>query len=140
MRPALIIISTALALFAVSLPASMAKADTPLDAESFERYTTGQTLTFTHDGVPYGAEQYLPGRRVIWAFMGEECEEGVWYPRGDMICFEYDTYYIEQCWHFYRSDDGLRAVFQGPDGPSTELYEAHRSTTPLMCEGPEVGV
>lgn len=140
MRPALIAAVMTLAWLAASLPAGMAQADTPLDAESFESYTTGQTLTFTHDGVPYGAEQYLPGRRVIWAFAGEECEEGVWYPRGDMICFAYETYGIEQCWNFYRTEDGLRAVFQGPDGPSTELYEAYRSATPLMCEGPEVGV
>lgn len=115
-------------------------AETPMDAESFERYTTGHTLTFSHEGMPYGTEQYLPGRRVIWAFMGEDCEEGRWYPRGEMICFEYDTYHIEQCWHFYRSERGLRAVFQGPDGPATELYEAERSTAPLLCEGPDVGV
>lgn len=134
------------ALFAITLPAAMLAggatlhADTPLDAESFERYTSGYTLTFTFEGAPYGMEQYLPGRRVIWAFWGAECEEGIWYPRDDMICFSYEAMPEEQCWHFHSTERGLRAIFQGPNGPSTELYEAERSTAPLLCEGPDVGV
>ena len=140
MRPAPSLLRTTPFLALFLLAGLGAQAETPMDAESFERYTTGHTLTFTHEGVPYGAEQYLAGRRVIWAFRGEDCEEGVWYPRDDMICFEYDLNYVEQCWHFFRGETGLRAIFQGPDGPSTELYEAQRSAEPLLCEGPEVGV
>ncbi|MFN3955496.1 MAG: hypothetical protein ACK4LQ_13670 [Pararhodobacter sp.] len=119
---------------------------TPLNAEermsgeAFERYTTGRTLSFSFNGVPYGIEQYLPGRRVLWAFVGDTCQEGIWYERESMICFLYDYSPDEQCWSFYRSESGLRAVFEGPDGPSTELYEVERSSQPLTCEGPGVGV
>ncbi|MCC6000815.1 MAG: hypothetical protein JJU19_08130 [Pararhodobacter sp.] len=115
-------------------------AETPMDGAAFERYTTGRTLSFNAGGVPYGIEQYLPGRRVLWAFIGQECQEGIWYERGDMICFAYEDYPEDQCWHFFETDRGLRAVFQGPDGPSTELVEVEQSSVPLICEGPGVGV
>jgi hypothetical protein len=61
-----------------------------MSAAEFEDYTTGQTLTFSFMGVPYGVEQYLPGRRVIWAFIGEDCHEGRWYEDAGNICFVYD--------------------------------------------------
>ncbi|MCC5971833.1 MAG: hypothetical protein JJU15_17980 [Pararhodobacter sp.] len=115
-------------------------AEERMDGDSFEAYTTGRTLSFSIEGVPYGVEQYLPGRRVLWAFLGEDCQEGTWYERDSMICFVYDANPAEQCWSFYRSETGLRAVFEGPDGPGTELYEVEQSSRPLTCEGPGVGV
>ena len=47
----------------------------PLSAEAFEAYTTGKTLTYATRGAstPYGVEEYLPGRRVVWSFVGGEC-------------------------------------------------------------------
>ena len=133
--------ATPACLFALAcLTAAPLAAEVQLNAESFERYTTGRTLSFSFDGVPFGIEQYLPGRRVLWAFLGNECQEGVWYEREGMICFIYDTNPDEQCWHFYRGEAGLRATFVGPDGPGTELYEVERSTKPLTCEAPGLGV
>lgn len=127
----------ALALILAALPAF---AEDPMSAEEFEAYTTGQTLTFSFMGVPYGTEQYLPGRRVIWAFMDDDCQEGVWYEDAGNICFVYDHSPVgPQCWSFWRTEDGLRAIFQG-EGASTELYEVERSSRPLVCEGPDVGV
>ena len=132
---------SALAAVVLSLGSGVAAlAETPMDGAAFERYTTGRTLSFNAGGVPYGIEQYLPGRRVLWAFIGQECQEGIWYERGDMICFAYDDYPEDQCWHFFETERGLRAVFQGPDGPSTELVEVEQSSVPLICEGPGVGV
>lgn len=122
------------------LAASPAAADGRMSAAEFEAYTTGYTLTFSFLGVPYGAEQYLPGRRVIWAFIGDECRWGRWYEEAGNICFVYDDAPDDpQCWGFWQTEDGLRAVFAG-DGAHTELYEAERSRTPLVCEGLEVGV
>ncbi len=122
------------------LAAAAALADDRMTAEEFEDYTTGQTLTFSFHGVPYGVEQYLPGRRVIWAFMGDSCQEGSWYEADGNICFVYDHAPVEpQCWSFWRTEDGLRALFAG-EGSTTELYEVQRSRTPLICEGPDVGV
>lgn len=85
------LIRSVVAAVALSFAASAAAmAETPMDGAAFERYTEGRTLSFNAGGVPYGIEQYLPGRRVLWAFVGQECQEGVWYERGDMICFAYD--------------------------------------------------
>lgn len=127
-------------LFALPFTAPPLAAKEPMDAGQFEDYTTGRTLSFSAEGVPYGIEQYLPGRRVLWAFLGDTCQEGTWYERGGMICFVYDHNPVEQCWSFYRTETGLRAIFQGPDGPGTELYEVERSTRPLSCAAPGVGV
>jgi hypothetical protein len=111
-----------------------------MSAAEFEEYTTGHTLTFSFQGVPYGAEQYLPGRRVIWAFTGDDCREGQWYEEAGNICFVYDDLPLDpQCWSFWRTDEGLRALFMG-EGARTELYEAERSRRPLLCEAPSVGV
>lgn len=127
------------ALFALAF-ALPALADTPLNADEFEAHVEGRTLTFHFEGQPYGVEQYLPQRRVLWAFIGDECQEGVWYQRQDMICFAYDVNPDEQCWHFYRTPTGLRGVFVGADGPGTELYEVMNSTASLSCKAPGVGV
>jgi len=117
-----------------------AMAETPMTAQEFEDYTTGRTLTFSFMGVPYGVEQYLPGRRVLWSFIDEECQDGIWYEEAGNICFLYDHAPGDpQCWTFFRHDDGLRAIFAG-EGSTTELYEVERSRRPLICEGPEVGV
>ena len=124
---------------AFALPTA-AQSPVPMTAEDFEAHVEGRTLTFHFLGQPYGVEQYLPGRRVLWAFIGDECQEGVWYPRADMICFAYDANPEEQCWHFYRTPGGLRGVFVGADGPGTELYEVENSAGPLNCRGPGVGV
>lgn len=137
MRHALLV--TALASASLFAPAPLS-AEERMSGEAFERYTTGRTLSFSFAGEPYGIEQYLPGRRVLWAFIGDTCQEGIWYEREGMICFVYDYNPEEQCWSFYRSETGLRAVFEGPDGPSTELYEVKRSDQPLTCEAPGVGV
>ena len=124
---------------ALALAATPAAAETPLSAQAFEDYTTGRTLTYSQDGRPFGIEEYLPGRRVRWSFLDGQCEDGIWYPVGEMICFAYETYPEDQCWTFYLRDGGLFARFMNDPG-STELYETGESSEPLMCLGPEVGV
>jgi hypothetical protein len=136
MRP--MFLSFAISLCVVALPAY---GETRLNGEAFDRYTQGRTLTFSFMGEPYGVEEYRPGRRVVWAFIGQECREGVWFEREGDICFIYDHAPDDlQCWAFYETGQGLLGVFQGPDGPSTELYEIENSAKPLQCPGPDVGV
>ena len=113
---------------------------TPMSAAEFEAYVTGRTLTFGQNGLPYGIEEFHPGRRTTWAFMGDECRKGRWFDRDTQICFVYDDAPgQEHCWIFWRGDEGLNARFIG-EGEQTELYEVQRSTRPLICPGPEVGV
>lgn len=111
----------------------------PMTGAEFDAYTLGQTLTFGVDGVPYGIEQYLPGRRVLWSFIGEDCREGSWFEAGPQICFVYDDEPQRQhCWTFYDTGNGLRARF-GNDPEGTELIEVLRSTAPMQCQGPMLG-
>ncbi|TQS73938.1 hypothetical protein ERN12_00630 [Rhodobacteraceae bacterium] len=114
-------------------------AATPLDAEGFAARTTGQTITYSAGGRPYGVEQYLPGRRVLWAFAEGACKEGKWFAKGEQICFDYRDENGLQCWKFYDTPAGLKAQFMdGSGGPP--LISLQESPEPLLCPGPEVGV
>ncbi|MBN2906865.1 MAG: hypothetical protein JXJ18_09180 [Rhodobacteraceae bacterium] len=124
-------------LVALALPAL---AEEPMTAAQFESYATGKTLFYAMRGQTYGAEQYLPGRQVIWTFLDGECAEGMWYEAGGQICFSYDHDPGDpQCWSFYRAPTGLMARFEN-DPEQTELIEVNQSPDPLICTGPEVGV
>ncbi len=105
----------------------------------FEAMVSGHTLTYSINGQVYGAEEYLDGRRVTWSYLNGDCAEGVWYPQGTQICFAYDGLPSPQCWQFYESDGQLSARFEN-DPLATELYELGRTTEPLVCLGPDVGV
>lgn len=123
------------------LAATPLRAAEPLDGAAFEARVTGQTLSFRVQGQSYGTEQYLPGRRVIWAFAGGPCREGVWFePEPGRICFAYDHDPGDlQCWAFFDDGGRLRARFEG-GLPQDDLIEAMRSPAPLACPGPDVGV
>lgn len=113
--------------------------DSPLSAAEFEAYTTGKTMTYAEGGAVFGTEQYLPGRRVRWAFTGDQCKIGHWYPEGDLICFVYEDTADPQCWKFWQDEAGLRARFND-DPAGTELSEVRQTDQPLACAGPDVGV
>lgn len=110
-----------------------------MTAEEFEAYTTGKTLFYGERGQPYGAEKYLPGRRVQWSFLDGDCKDGVWYPQDEAICFVYEDAPEPQCWTFQATPRGLVAEFLGEVGV-TELYEAQDVGQEMLCLGPEVGV
>ena len=127
---------TLLLLTTLALPAFAAE---PVAVAEFEAYATGKTLTYAVAGEVYGTEQYLPGRRVIWAFKGEDCKPGYWYEQGGQVCFVYDDHPAPQCWAFLRDDAGLRGKFNG-DPEGAELAVVQESTDPLICAGPDLGV
>lgn len=123
---------------AVCLPTTLL-AETPLDAAGFEAAVTGQTIEFVDEGRSYGTEQYLPGRRVIWAFDGGPCRKGVWSaPEPGQICFVYEHDTVPQCWAFFDEGGKLRARLSGA-GPGNDLLESRRSRAPLACPGPDIG-
>lgn len=113
--------------------------DTPLTADQFDALTQGKTIIYSQDGIPYGTEEYRPGRTVVWAFTDSECREGNWFPQDDQICFDYHDGTPLQCWTFFNTADGLMARFQGDD-ISTPLAALSQSDTPLNCPAPDVGV
>lgn len=121
------------------LAPGFAQAD--MSASEFEAYVAGRTLTYADRGVIYGIEQYMPNRRVRWAFIGDECHEGYWYEaNGGEICFVYENNpEAPQCWRFTETGEGLSARFMGGnDGPVH--YEAEQSKEPMTCLGPKIGV
>ncbi len=129
-----------LALFSTAFVHADNATQTPLTASQFEAYTTGKTLTYSRLGSePYGAEEYLPGRRVQWAFEGDSCKMGQWYEEAGQICFVYEDNPAPQCWSFFLRDGGLVAQFEN-DAASAPLYEIAQSDEPLFCPGPQVGV
>ena len=121
---------------AIPLPAL---AQSLMSADEFDAYTRGKTFYYGAAGAAYGAEEYLPDRRVRWSFLDGKCQEGYWYEEGTLICFVYENQPEPQCWSFTRSDAGLIARFEN-DPAQTELYEVEQSDEPLMCLGPDVGV
>lgn len=127
-----------LALAVAAAPVA-AGAETPMSVPEFEVYTTGKTLYYATDGYAYGIEEYFEGRRVRWSFLDGECQEGEWYPAGDMICFVYDGIGDPQCWTFYDRPGGLLARFEN-DPEETELVETKQTKDPLTCLGPKTGV
>lgn len=114
-------------------------ADAPLTADEFDAFATGKTLTYALGGEVYGAEQYLPGRQVLWAFKGEECRRGYWYDLAGEVCFVYEHDGTPQCWRFLQGAGGLRARFSG-DPAGAELAAVQESKEPLTCAGPDLGV
>ena len=132
-------------ILAMTLAATPVLAETvpvppPMTATEFEAYATGKTLTYGLGGEVYGIEQYLPGRRVLWAFKGDECRKGYWYEAGQDICFVYEKDPEgPQCWTFHRIDGGIRARFTGDPG-GADLSEVTQSSSPLICAGPGLGV
>lgn len=127
------------ALLATATFVAPAQAETPMTAAEFDAYVTGKTLTYSAGGEPYGIEQYLPGRQVMWAFVGDACMRGSWYARGEHICFEYGGAVGEQCWIFTKGESGLTGVFMG-DGAGTTLVEVEKSPQPMSCFEPLLGV
>lgn len=119
--------------------ATESSANAPVDAAEFEAYATGHTLTYTSNGMDFGTEQYLPGRQVLWVGTDGICQRGSWYPKGGDICFEYSDDPGTHCWAFSRTAGSLTAIYTSESGGPT-LSEAARSTTPLDCKGPFLGV
>lgn len=119
--------------------AAPALSDTAMSGAEFDAYSTGKTLYFATQGKPYGAEEYLDGRRVRWSFLDGKCTEGHWYESGSDICFVYENDPDPQCWQFFSSADGLIARFDNQPA-QTELYGVKQSDKPMLCFGPDVGV
>jgi len=115
------------------LLASPASAQETMNAEAFDAYVTGRTITFrTANNPSYGVERYLPGRRVIWSAFDGTCQYGVWFESKGDICFRYDGDPENKCWTIYDAPAGLRGVFTTrPD--TTVIYEVADREDPLIC-------
>ena len=117
----------------------LAANETPMTAAEFDAYVTGKTLTYSQFGTVFGTEEYLPDRRVRWAFTEDICQYGIWYEQAGDICFVYETDPDPHCWTFWKDGDKLKAL-SVTDAPGSELSEVAQTDQPLACAGPDVGV
>ncbi|MBI1416158.1 MAG: hypothetical protein GC146_02950 [Limimaricola sp.] len=107
-----------------------------MSAGAFEAYTTGRTITYAEQGATtYGREHYGPDRTVLWSDDGQTCTAGRWYPNGSRICFVYEDDPTPQCWIFFKTAKGLRALYQNHPGVGP-LLEVPGPDAPLACAGP----
>ena len=124
----------------LALLATAAAADGAMTPQAFEAASTGRTLHFTRAGQPFGAEQYLSGRRVLWRFADGSCQQGRWWDDGDRICFDYQNGDGPQCWRFHPRPGGFAAALVENGGETGFVLElAASDTAPLDCPGPDVG-
>lgn len=123
-----------------TLPAA-ALAEEAMSAKDFEALATGKTMTYARDGSIWGREQYLAGRRVIWAFEGEACKRGIWYEaEPGLICFVYDDDPDGlECWRFYLQD-GKLVAWSDATLTGMPLAVVEETAQPMACPGPDVGV
>jgi len=123
----------------LSLAALPGHAQQAMSPAAFEAYVTGKTITYERDGTPFGEEQYYPNRKVIWAFDGDTCTFGDWYPAGEYICFAYDGQSQDQCWQFWLTDRGrLAALVQGGT-PDSVLLGTRETEAHIQCPLPGLG-
>ncbi len=112
--------------------------DTPLTAKEFQAEVEGKTLSYSTDGIEYGAEIYYKNRRVLWSFLGDECFDGYWYASDSLICFAYESFAEDQCFYFYRRGGQLIARFWRQE-LNERTYAISPRSEPLICPGPKVG-
>ncbi|MDQ2091990.1 hypothetical protein [Marimonas arenosa] len=118
----------------------LAAAQDQLSAAEFEALTLGKTYYYSSNGRPYGAEEYLPDRKVRWSFLDGQCMDGYWWEDAGLICFAYeDRPDDHHCWSFRLQAGGLAARFEN-DPSGRELYEVEQSDKPMTCLGPKIGV
>jgi len=123
----------------LALLALPAQAETKMTASQFEAFTKNSTVFFDRHGAPFGAEQYLDDRRVIWSFLDGNCQRGHWFGAGEEICFVYEGQTDALCWHFF--DDGTRKTARVVgDDPVDDLLVTGQNKQVLACPGPSVGV
>ncbi len=123
----------------LALSGTTAGAEQKLNAKTFDAYTRGKTMHYASGAQPYGIEQYLPDRKVVWSFVGDVCQEGYWYPKNDEICFVYADPNNPQCWIFMLGAKGLSARVVG-NGSDTGLVAVRESKEPMPCAAPWNGV
>jgi hypothetical protein len=123
---------------ALLFAATPALAEPPMTAEEFDSRTLGRTMTWAEFGSVYGVEHYLPGRKVRWTVLGDDCKTGHWYQDGAAICFLYEDDIAPDCWEIATSGPDLVARYT-TNPPEVDPVIVSETTEPFACFGPEVG-
>lgn len=130
-------------LFLAVCLATPALAETPITAETFAAHVGTDTVHYTYNTGTRGTADYGPDGTLRWAFDGRPCIDGIWFARGDEICFAFTDGRLSACWHIFLDSSGLHGTATERGSGSTDpltIRETGRSAEPLACPAPEVGV
>jgi len=106
-----------------------------LGEDEIREFTAGRTFHYTMLGHSRGEEQHFSDGRVTWRLPEGTCMHGVWYARGEMLCYYYGAFRYG-CWNVVENEEGFRhspleADGTAGDGPS--VYINRISEEPVEC-------
>jgi len=121
--------ATACTFFSLICSGAIAAEAQQMSPEDFLALVEGKTVHYTVDGEHYGTERFYGKGRATWQFPGATCEDGIYWPVNEEICFRYGT---PSCWSVSENQDrkpsavsrtGFRVVIDKIDD------------APLKCDG-----
>ena len=122
------------------LAAGPAAAQTTMTPRRVRGAGRGPDAPLHPPAAPYGAEQFLAGRRSLWRYADGTCVAGRWWDEGDAICFRYEADPTPQCWRFLPRPGGVAAeLVEGGAGTGFVVEMERTDEAPLPCPGPDLG-
>lgn len=131
-------ISASLSVLLAATAQAQSVGETIVTPQEFETLSTGKTLYFEKDGRFFGAEQFYTRRRSLWMNGANQCQDGEWFAKDDLICFDYSTELDPQCWHFIKKSGKYSARAEGSTS-KFDILMNNIDTKPLDCKGPAFG-
>ncbi|WP_309664770.1 hypothetical protein [Tabrizicola sp.] len=121
------------------LAPSLAAAQPPMTGAEFAAYVGTDTVTYQYSTGERGVADYAPDQSLIWTFEDGTCVNGNWFEDDDRICFAFDDPEMSACWYFFRYTAGIRADITDYS-PHVEIHVIARTSAPLPCAAPNLGV
>lgn len=109
--------------------------DDLVSPSEFRKYAEGYTLYFEHDGLPFGAEQFLSENETIWRYRDGSCVDGEWRTHGAQLCFLYGEVGESDvlCWRVLRDKQGMKARLLSGDSAGLTLRILGRDKRDVSC-------
>jgi len=79
----------------------------PISPEDFLSLVEGKTVHYTVNDEHYGSERFYGKGRATWQFPGATCEDGIYWPVNDEICFRYGT---PSCWSVTEDEEDQKRI------------------------------
>jgi len=118
-----------LALAFLAIPAAAAEETPLLSPEAFLERVEGKTVHYTVDGQHYGTERFYGKGRATWQFPSANCEDGLYWPAKENLCFRYGTV---SCWSVVEDAENIMTA-TSQDGFSVVIDRIDNA--PLQCDG-----
>jgi len=100
-----------------------------LSPDAFLERVEGKTVHYSVDGQHYGTERFYGKGRATWQFPAANCEDGLYWPAGEDICFRYGTV---SCWSVSETE-GAQMTATSETGFTVQIERIDNA--PLRCDG-----